>query len=103
MKLYLDINSVEGGKIEILTYIKPADTYILARKHVFMRIDLTPFTYEIINSKGELEDNLTIYAKGLGEFTLDQNGDEDNTIKVLKVDGVDVTDNADLYNKLKVL
>jgi hypothetical protein len=97
MKLFLKINSVEGGKIEILTYIKPADDYVLVRKHIFMRIDLTPFTYEVS------KDFFVIYAKGLGEFTLDQNEDAENTIKVLEVDSVEVTDNSDLYDKLKVL
>lgn len=97
MKLYLKINSVSEGKIEILTYIKPADVYVLARRHIFMRIDLTPFTHEVA------ADKFTIYAKGLGELTLDQDEDLENTIKVLEVNGVAVTDNSDLYDKLKVL
>jgi hypothetical protein len=99
MQRYLDVDSLEGGKIELTVKIYNGSNYITVRKYIFMRIDLTPFSNEIYTATP----HLTVYAKGLGEFALDQSMTIPNTLKVLTVNGVEVTDNTDLYGKLRLL
>jgi hypothetical protein len=97
-QLYLDIDSVEVGKIRVsVKALIAPDTYFTARKHLFMRIDLTPFNFDI--QKGYL----TVYAKGVGDITIDQTGTQNDCYIIHKVNGILAGDNADVYTKLEAL
>ena len=97
MQRYLNVSSLGTDRIEFIVKVLSGETYITVRKYVFMRIDLTPFIHEV------LLNHLTVYAKGLGEVYLDQTMTILNSIKVLTVNDVEVTDNVDLYEKLRLL
>ena len=98
MQLYLDIDSVETGKIRVTVKVLIApDTYFIARKHLFMRPDLTPFNFDI------QKNYLTVYAKGVGDITIDQTSIQNDSYIIHKVNGVLAGDNADVYTKLEIL
>lgn len=99
MQLYLKIDSVETGKIRVSVQIETdvEGVYATIRKHLFMRIDLTPFVYDIQNNC------LTVYAKGVGEISIDQTATQNDSYIILKVNGIDVGNNDDVYNKLEAL
>lgn len=95
MKRYAEINSLTGGKVEVLVYIKPSDEYVLVRKHLLMRQEFSILTY---NTQ---EDKIVTYINSLGEFTLDQNNEGDvSTVKLLSVGGITITDNTEAYNEM---
>lgn len=97
MQLYLDIDPLEGGKIRVNVKVDVDGVKVTIRKHIFMRIDLTPFVYNI------QKNFLTVYAKGVGEISIDQTATENDSYIILKINGVDITDNNDVYNKLEEL
>jgi len=97
MQKYLYINSVEVGKIEILVFIKPEETYIPVKKYIFLRGNLTPFTFDVLGNF------LTVYVNAIGEIILDQTTTQTDSYIVLKINNTDVGDNSDVYTKLSVL
>jgi hypothetical protein len=97
MQKYLNVNTVEIGKIEIIVLVKPEDTFIPVRKHIFLRDDLAPFTFDMVNNF------LTVYTEGVGEITLDQTGTQSNSYIINTINDVEITTNEDAYTKLRVL
>lgn len=94
MKRYADINNLAGGKVEVVVYTKPAEDYVVIRKHLLMREEFSILTYDPI------EDKLITYINSLGEFTLDQDETNLAAITLLKVDNVVITDNASAYAEM---
>jgi hypothetical protein len=97
MQLYLEIDPLDGGKIRVNVKVDVDSIKVTIRKHIFMRVDLTPFVYDI------QKNFLTVYAKGVGEISIDQTSTQNDSYIILKVNGVDATDNNDVYNKLEQL
>lgn len=94
MKRYAEINNLNGGKVEIVVYIKPATEYVLVMKHLLMRAEFSILTFDVIENK------LVTYINSLGEFTLDQDETNLSAITLLTVGGVTVTDNASAYTEM---
>jgi len=100
MKVFFNINAINDSKVEVVNLIYNGSDYVEVRKNIIVRSHMTPFIYDIQTSK------LKVYIDNLGEFTLSQDPSFDNDFvihKVVKVNDVIVTDNNDLYEKLKVL
>ena len=77
-----------------------ADNRVISRKHILLRQDLTPATYEVLQGNF-----MSVYIVGLGNFFLDQTGVYNDSLTVGRILGVDTSamTNDELWTELQKL
>jgi hypothetical protein len=97
MQIFVDINKLIND-LEIISYISDGGGgYTVIGKTLIRQTEFKPFVFNTIN------DVIEVYVDGFGNIVIDQNLIANNAVKVLNVDSVAVTDNDDLYNKIRAL
>tara|TARA_R110002049_G_C9177884_1_gene563255 strand:- start:15907 stop:16218 length:312 start_codon:yes stop_codon:yes gene_type:complete len=103
MRKELILNKLDDKLLITVIAEVATDVWLDARKHILLRQDLTPATYELLPPHGNKY--MKVYIDGLGEFFLDQLELVNDSIRVVEVLGVDTSnmDNDALWLELQKL